>query len=60
MWGREAEEESDGDSQVSFGIHDQHQDRSPSPEHPEAPDIGKDDSNLVYARVSQDHVAKKR
>lgn len=57
MWGRESEEGSAvGSSQASF----RHQEHSPSPERPEAPDTGKDDSNLVYASVSKDHIEKKR
>ena len=60
-WGRGAEEESDNGSQQSF---DRVQQAAPpldySPQHPEAPDIGKDDSQLLYASVSQEHVQMKR
>ena len=56
MWGRDAEEESAGGSRSSF----RYQEHPPSPDRPEAPDTGRDDSNLVYASVSQDHIEKKR
>ena len=63
--GRGAEEEDedgDNDSKRSFGI-EKKQATPPldhSPLHPEAPDTGKDDSQLLYSTVDQSHIAMKR
>lgn len=68
VWGRNAAEESDTDSRESFDckLPSQSRQRDIPPESPghiervEAPDLGRDDSQLLYASVSKDHLDKKR
>ena len=57
VWGRGAEEESETGSVDSFGKGTRY---TSSPKRPEGPDLGTDESNLLYSSVPQAHVEKKR
>ncbi len=68
-WERTAAQESDEGSQVFLTPKRsskekeetfEERDELETPEPPEAPDIGRDDSHLLYATVSKDHVERKR
>lgn len=65
--GRTAEQESDEGSEVFLTPKPakkeetfQERDELESPEPPEAPDTGRDDSQLIYSTVPKEHIQKKR
>lgn len=62
VWGREAIEESETNLKVQDYVPETDVPQPPSPVRrgPEGDDTGRDDTQLVYASISNEHIQKKR